>query len=272
VFTLVLLFGNGPISKTNANEGHAEKIIQILEMLKHSKTGLSLLKKAQAKWRLDSIEALSAKIHFGVVSKTDAVLTRTYDPTSSKEIKERHTSIYLKSNQSMTETVLDLSHELVHATADPGWDPYDPDLSLARYMRSVIEGNGGEIEAVASECSVAAEIFSGESIAIKRCGQFWGKPKENLKSAFYRVGKEGLLELKEEGRLSIRELPDLSANEPILYSSTGGTTYPQALLSEYRVMTESACVNSRKRLLAVSTYTAPSGRSPASRFIKSRCE
>ena len=265
-------------------------------------TGKAELEKALATWSIDRPENLSQMIKPGEVSRTDAVLTRHYDPETGKETREREVTIYINTSQSLTNVVLDLAHEMVHATSRASFDPYDPNLTPAQYIHSAIDGVGGEVQAVAMECRVARELSRDFDIPLKRCRSYFNIPSgtgqemaknssmseikidsraepdiKKIRRDFYRVGKwnDGLLQiLGAEAAL----LPDLSPEAPQLYSSTGNAPYPVALLKEYEGLTRIACENSRKRVItqsaseastsgtALSNSAITGGRAPASQL------
>jgi hypothetical protein len=183
-------------------------------------------------------------------------------------------TIYLKQNQSTENLVLDLAHELLHAVSRPAWDPYDPTLDAVKYIRAAIEGTGGEVQAVEMECRVALEFVEvpppsakderpwGEESRV-RCQRYWSaNASETIRKDFYSSGKwKGTL-ARELGS-SASELPLLSDEKPILYSSTGGAPYPAALYEEFRAISRVACENSRKRA-EVFAQTLSENRQPAS--------
>jgi len=106
--------------------------------------------------------------------------------------------IYLKESQSQLELILDLVHELVHAASRPPFDPYDPALTAGKYVWLAIEGVGGEIDAVVTECQLAIELSKRFDWSTTRCERYVdddGKllHPENLRAEvvkdFYKVGK-----------------------------------------------------------------------------------
>jgi hypothetical protein len=170
--------------------------------------------------------------------------------------------------------VLDIAHELVHATTRPIWDPYDPKLTPGRYIHATIEGEGGEVEAVVAECQVGLELAHRFGASARRCRSYRGTGStrintERVKRDFYRVGKWNAELTKKLGE-EMPLFPLLSSRTPKLYSSTGHAPYPVALLQEFEQITRIACENTRKRTAAVKEQ----GRTPASsalEFLSSRC-
>jgi len=249
-----------------------------IQVLLRVPSGKAEIEKALATWKIDRPEDLGQVIKSGGVSRTDAVLTRHYDPETGKESRDREVTIYINTAQSLTNVVLDLAHEMVHATSRPSFDPYDPNLTRAQYIHSAIDGVGGEVQAVAMECRVASELSKNYQIPLKRCqsylesksgsGQDVVVKTDLIRRDFYRVGQwnnELLQVLGSEASL----LSDLSPESPHLYSSTGNAPYPVALLKEYEALTRIACENSRKRIVTqsstlASSMTSGNGRAPAS--------
>jgi hypothetical protein len=260
-------------------------IVEALKTLSKVPSGQSLLERAMARWSATTLEELTHVFRWGDVSRTDAVLTRHYNPETGTESRERVVSIYLRKNQNFTDLVLDIAHEMTHATGDQNWDPYDPSLTAGKYIRLSIEGFGGEVDAVISECEIGMELARKTAltgVSIDRCRRYLkeggnrGIDREKVRQDFYRVGKwkQGLHErLGPESR----DFPLISTEAPSLYSSTGRAPYPVALLREFEQITQAACENTRNRL---DTSARKASRSPASDstseqpaqiFLKSRC-
>jgi hypothetical protein len=273
--TVGLLIGSaGAAERTTAAE---EKILGVIRLLSTVPTGDWILKQGVKRWELTDTKDLLLVIHPDQVSRTDAVLTRHYDPVSGKERRERRVSVHLRLDLPLMETALDLAHEMTHAVQSPDWDPYDPELSAADYIRAAIEGRGGEVDAVTLECGVAAEFEKQLGIKMKRCARYFGAEgaieRSRVIKDFYRVGAS-LKELVSRLPRAREFFPQLSEDAPMLFSSTGQAPYPVSLLREYDEITRIACENSQKRL---SIKTREGGRVPASvgseleRLIKGRC-
>jgi len=258
---------------------------RVIFELAQSPTGRRLLRDGQKKWGYSKLSDLEKILRWGEVSRTDAIVTRKYDSAKKREWRERDVTVYLRPIQSFDEIVLDLAHELIHAINDPEWDPYDPNLTQARYIYSAIEGQGGEIDALVSECQVSLELYAQDvrtlaqvksrSNAVKRCYRYLDSrghriSRDKVKEDIYRVGehKSGLLlNLGDEAKL----FTALSSDEPTLYSSTGNAPYPLSLAREYRELMSVACENSWRRLQA-------QGRRPSNdndstwTFVQKRCK
>ncbi len=241
-------------SSSPAQYSQTKNFADAIEILSSSAHGKKLIQQALKFWQLERAKDLLGVFHWSSYSKTDAVLTRHFNPDTGEEIREREVSIYLREAQSMDDLVIDMAHELVHATTRPSWDPYDPKLTPGLYIQTAIEGTGGEIEAIWLECQVGYELNVKKGISAERCKKYLLQnksealfSKEKIQKDFYRVGnwyRELNLTLGEEKKM----FKDLSSDSPRLYSSTGHAPYPVALFKEYEEMTRTACVNSKKRL------------------------
>jgi hypothetical protein len=284
----------------------AGSVSDVVQALGRTDSGKLLLDRARTVWgeertsNENSDDVILRKIQFGLVSKTDAVLTRHYQPETKAESRTRTVTVILKKNETLLDQVLDLAHELIHALAPPSWDPYDPSLSPGRYIYALLEKKGGEIEAVSSECQVAGEIEAIFGLPTKRCDRYFDRVdaarapaslKDSQTSAsrtersakvqvnrlkiqrdFYRVGKWNFLvkaKLKDEAKM----FPLLSQMEPELYSATGRAPYPAALLREYEEITQVACTNvwNRKKASRPIASFPPQANQEADVFLQSRC-
>jgi hypothetical protein len=246
---LFMTSATGESLSSNSEDSERVTLEEVLQLLEKSSTGRAMLQKALRAWGLKERGDVLSRLKWGTASRTDAVLIRHYDSETGKEARERKVTIYLRQNQPRADLMLDLAHELVHATAKPSWDPYDPKLTAGAYIRAAIEGEGGEVDAVRVECEVSNEIFGekSDSPSAARCRKYaFSNPVEMIRKDFYRVGswkKKLQSNLGAEKKL----FPLLSEEHPALYSSTGGTPYPVALYEEYRQMTAVACENTKRR-------------------------
>lgn len=246
-------------------------ISNVIQYLRATPTGTKLLARAQRRWKLRSLEELVSRLKWSAVSRTDAVLTRHLDAHTGEEVRDREVTIYLKRHPQAVDTILDLAHELTHAVANPHWDPYDPELTVGKYIWHAIEGEGGEVDAVVSECQVALEISQantrgGPRVSEERCARYltWDKvagrvDRTRVQQDFYKVGglKSRITDMlgREAGMF-----PLLSGARAELFSSTGKSPYPAALAEEFHEMNRMACVNTRKRFTLL--------RSPASEMAQ----
>ena len=305
--TPVLLFLSVTFSVSLCRGDDRNRIQEALHRLNQIPQGQLLLSHATQVWKVHHFRELQSYIQLGQASRTDTVLTRHYNPKSGKEERERQITISLREAQTESELLLDLAHELVHATARPAFDPYDSHLTLGKYVKTAIEGEGGEVDAFVGECGVGLEFFSrahshlgmqeGVQASIRRCLPYLsevslkgirGINREKVRKAFYRVGKRYDFLVKNFGS-EIPLFPNLSRNSPEFYSSTGHTPYPAALMEEYKEITAITCANSRNRLGVSGNFAFPffkslriqsalangagdSSQEEVERFIAKRCQ
>jgi hypothetical protein len=278
-----LLLGMGLIAQSTLA---AERPIQgqnriqmAIEILDRVPTGDALIRKAFKIWNLKSQSELIQVVKSGPVSRTDAVLTRHFDSDTGKESREREVTVYVNDNQSLVNMILDIAHEMVHATSRPSWDPYDPTLTAGQYILSAIDGEGGEVQAVATECRVALELSKNYQIPTKRCHSYLNSKSQMvdvdpIQRDFYRVGQWKDELVKTLGR-ETSLFPKLSNDPPELYSSTGNAPYPVALLKEYQALTQVACENTRHRYSSApqrNPNRSPASESDSSKlFLERRC-
>jgi hypothetical protein len=243
---------------------------RVLDLLNRTPTGQALITRAQKYWGVTQLSDLKKHLRAGEVSRTDAVLSRHYNPSTGEEIRERQVTVVLKLDQPIEDIVLDLAHEFTHAVSAPSWDPYDPKLTPGKYIWASLEASGGEIDAVVQECQVALEISqlvnSQDSTRCSRYHQLnsnhdWVIDVQSVRKDFYRVGKF-LSTVKKRLGEEMAQFPELSGKSPELYSATGSAPYPLALIREYDELNRTACENVRKRVESQSG--ALSNRSPAS--------
>jgi hypothetical protein len=261
-----LISGGGALAKEQ--QAPRARVSTALKILSHTPTGRALLKRAQEFWKISRPTELSSVFKWGEASKTDAILTRHFNSKTGEETRDRLVTIYLREDQSLDDLVLDMAHEIVHATTRPGWDPYDPKLTTGKYIWSAIEGKGGEVDAVAQECQVGFELldrFGSVGASIERCQGYLSAGQLNrelIRRDFYRVGKwnqEISQNLGEEFAL----FPLMNSEAPTLFSSTGNAPYPVALYREFEDITRIACTNSRRRPASLTGGTAV--------FLAKRC-
>lgn len=255
-----------------------DRLLIALDILAHVPAGRELLGRAQRYWDIPRPEGLRKVLRWGKASKTDAMLTRHFNPVTGAETRERQVTVYLREDQRLEDIVLDLAHELVHATSRPSWDPYDPQLTAGKYIWAAIEGEGGEVDAVESECRVGFEIlerYGAASPSSRRCRGYVGGgerlSRDLIRRDFYRVGKwSAEIQARLGGERDL--FPLLNPDSPRLYSSTGNAPYPVALYREYEEITQIACENTRKRVQASRSPASgapPDAAAPA--FIARRC-
>jgi hypothetical protein len=233
------------------------------------------LAKAMKQWRVRTLWQLKKYFVFSTVSKTDSVVIRNLDPKTGAEKREREIQIFINENQSLQDIVIDVAHEMVHGTTPSYWDPYDPDLNLQKYMFQIIDGPGGEVEAVFQECLVATQIGASGGHTDRNCGRYRNSEqvltKDNILKDLYRVGEQKQYVQKHLGEKAA-EFKFLSDEPPQFFSSTGNAPYPVALIEEYRTMTQIACQNTQRRIETIDDQSPfKAWLVNATLFLKNRC-
>jgi len=240
----------------SAGEGEGlPRADQAVSLLLRIPSGHALVLKAQRFWNEDQIGGVLKHLAYGPVSRTDAVLTRHFNPSTGEEVRERAVTVILKREQPLEEMALDLAHELTHAIVTPTWDPYDPKLTPGRYVWAALEAEGGEVHAVTNECQAALELATIAKVSTARCGRYVDRAedappqvnREKVRKDFYRIGRWNRAVRKRLGA-EVITFPMLSGEAPELYSATGGAPYPVALIREYDELNRVACENVRRRM------------------------
>ena len=260
------------LSPTDYTEARWNRLRDVFRRLAETSTGKKILSQAG-----EMVE----QVRWGNVSKTDAVLTRQFDPTTGIEKRVREVTVYLKETQTIEESILDLAHEMTHAMAGPQWDPYDPNLTASNYVHAIIDASGGEVDALTTECRVALELSDMKGTDPGRCTKYSRSTEERVSRAeilkdFYRVGrwKGQVAKALEQSGVDTGALPLLSGEEAVFFSSTGKTPYPIALLREFAELNNVACGNTVKRLSTMSSSTDQNPqtiRDSTVRFLRKRC-
>ncbi len=280
-FFLILSLNSAASSLAEERKDAPPQFLEILAQIQTTPTGKKLIESALAARELKDAQELASIFAWGRISKTDATVKRILDPLTYEERREKTLQISIRRDELPEEILLDAAHELVHATFRPDWDPYQPDWTAAKYIHFSIEGDGGEVQAVQTECQIATELLELKTIKTlpDRCKLYWGKngiEKERVIREFYKLGR-WQTELNRFLGEEVSTLPFLAAEEPAFYSSTGDAPYPIALYREFEALTEIACKNSQNRILILqpSVEAGNEAAEPlvafAARFVSKRC-
>ena len=264
---LVVVLSLIPKIGVRANEENT--LTEAFRFLNGTKTGAGISERAKE---------LEIPITLGLVSKTDMIATRKGE--GKKEKLEMETRVVVAMNKDPVFQALDLAHELTHATESRP-NPFDPKLDPMGYVRSGIEGVGGEASAIRAECTVGKELIQNANrfklkqvtkrLIRARCAASWSAEAEPSKwiQSFYNLGhyysdflgelKSLKLEPKRLGRWKQR----VQSKSPLFSSAVTHKPYPLALLEEYVDITKKVCGRAKELL----------SRSPASvKEMSSRCE
>lgn len=255
-------------------QGSRTAVADAIALVQSVESGRKLLDRSAEALGLRSPAELEWAVVTGKISHTEASLIRHFDSQTGTERQERKLTVHINTDQSVEQIALDLAHELTHASARPSWNPYDPKLTIERYVELNLEGPGGEVEAVTTECTIAAELEMRVDLRTHRCDRYFFRDerlvqveKERILNDFYRVGL--YLEAIEThlGYEPHARFPRLSSRSPLLISSTGRVPYPLALINEYEELNRTACDNTRRRLLSGQSE----GNEDAIEFLRARC-
>lgn len=249
-------------------ETEEQSVELLLKILNKSETGAKIFKKAQ-KRALQQGHQLSDVVLAGEGSLTDTTLIRRFSPDSPEEMEyETKSKVYVNRRLSLIDAVLDLAHELTHYSFRTPFNPYDNNFTLEGFVKSTVEGTGGEVEAFLIECQVLEELFAQEAKNRENCQKIidpeTGRFSKKLGvEHFYRVGAHmrSFEQEMQDYKLQQKDFPHLSKNQALFISSAWGLPYPVAAFKEYVTIMGRACENDLKRLSLLKNRLS---RSPAS--------
>lgn len=267
-----------PMGKVWAQYTKSEEtnVLRLLELLRRSSAGEALVKAAATKASQTGL-TLTDLIAAGEGSLTDTTLIRKFHPDSPENVAfETRSKVYINRHLPWREALLDLAHELTHYVYRQPFNPYTLNFSLAGFVRSTIEDQGGEAHAFVTECQVMSELFTDEFAQDNNCSvirQQGGLERARAAELFYHMGSfypqmKNIL----DNRGIASDFPHLNNQKIKFVSSAYGLPYPLAAIEEYQSVLQKVCENDRRRL----AYMNTPGRSPASieKFkssIDSRC-
>ncbi len=250
----------GEASSAQAWSRTWKNLPQLVNLLKTVPEGLDVLRRAERKDPL-----FAERIKLGEASFTESTFSRTYSLIDGKQqISLRH-EVTLNRRLSLANAVVDLAHELVHFTEKGMLDPYRPGFELSQFIRNGIEGEGGELRALAVECKVAWSLeraylgFPQHRLCerYREPGNAFGASM--AKRDYYALGAW----FERSGARLQREIPEISANATVFTSSYAAKPYPVALAEEFAMTRRAACENNQRKYRLIASQSA-SGRQPAS--------
>jgi hypothetical protein len=230
-----------------------QNLKKLFELLSRSQTGSRLLKAARFK-ASQSGNTLLDVIKVGEGSLTDTTLVRKFSPNTPEHvIYESRSIVYLNRSLVWNDALLDLSHELTHYVYRDSFNPYSENFNAKDFIKSTIEGVGGEVQAFMTECKVLKELFSKNVQSRSHCDDIEdANGRLSYKRAvelFYHVGpyyKSFHSQLvKREVASSFSALKPSKIN---FISSAYGVPYPVAALMEFDLVVNKVCENDKKRL------------------------
>ena len=234
--------------------GNPWNIDILLARLSRSQSGRVLIALARTK-ALETKRRLSDIIKVGDISVTDTTLVRKFSPSSPEDISyENRATIYINKDLDTLEAVLDLSHELVHFAKRGPFDPYDENFRLETFVSSMLEGQGGEVDAFLTECQVLSDLVDTRDYLRSHCRDIIddeGKvDRDKGIGKFYQIGYhyEDFLQNLENQGIDPKTFFRLSNKQAIFISSAYGLPYPIAAYREFMSIKEKVCENDRRRL------------------------
>lgn len=269
-----------PWIKLGRNEN--ESIVKLLKILKSSPTGLKVVTVAQAKLSKQG-KTFFDLLSSGDTSLTDTTLIRRFSPSTPMDVEyQTKSKITVSYYHNTFDALLDLAHELTHFNYRDGFNPYQANFNWKDFVKSTVEGKGGEVEAYMVECKIMRELrpdhFSNGSRCLKITQSGTGKLSKLLaKRQFYRVGKHynRFKSRLKDFRLNAKEIDfPISDGDSLFLSSAYGLPYPLAALEEYAVIMSTVCRNDLKRIDLI--RRSPASQSPETqsylRDFQIRCD
>lgn len=239
----------------------------LISLIERSPTGKLIVAKARKRARSYDKNLVDV-IQAGDGSLTDTTLIRRFFADSPHKVSyEAKSKVYLDRRLKVVEAILDLSHELTHFAFRAPFNPYK-NFHAKKFIRSTVEGAGGEVEAYMNECRVLQDLFPASVQSKFNCKRIWDptvdRPsREKTVQEFYKVGESYPRFVRSLRSMGIEKdsFPLLSEGEALFYSSAYGSPYPVAALEEFQTVLVKVCQNDHKRLALLENKV---GRSPAS--------
>lgn len=235
---------------TSSSELNLKKLF---ELLGRSSTGEKLIREAQYKAARMGM-TLSDVVKVGDSSLTDTTLVRKFSPHSPEHvIFESRSVVYISRHLGWDDALLDLAHELTHFVYRGSFNPYSDQFNAKDFIKSTIEGEGGEVQAFLTECRVLRELFTSKVQSRSHCqkieadnGQLSYSKAVEL---FYHVGPYfGSFHKQLEKREIAGAFSELKSEKINFISSAYGVPYPVAALMEFDLVLNKVCENDKKRL------------------------
>lgn len=235
-------------------DNEEDSLKELMKILIKSKTGKNILTNAYKKAKENGLTLLDV-IKAGDGSLTDTTLIRRFSPDRPDLVTfESRSVVYVNKRLSVMNALLDLAHELAHFTYREPFNPYALNFSMADFVKSTVEGRGGEVDAYLVECNVMKELFPNEVMSRSNChkveddmGTF---SKRKGIEQFYKIGnyRNEFFEKFKNHKIRVELEKNISEDEALFISSAYGIPYPMAAIKEYESIMGRVCENDRKRL------------------------
>lgn len=254
---------------TEYSDNFKLNLTNLIQQIAKSKTGKALLVKASNKAKSYG-KTLSEVIAPGDGSITDTTLIRRFLPSNPDQVTyETRSKVFLNRNLNTYDAILDLAHELTHFVHREGFNPYKKNFSLDSFIKSTVEGRGGEVQAFMMECKILYELFPKKVTSRYNCKKIidaeTGRLSRNLAiKRFYQLGPYySKFKGKLENHGILNGFPSINNSGVSFVSSAYGMPYPVAAYHEYMTVLTKVCENDKKRIAYMGRASAPE-RSPAS--------
>lgn len=264
IMLALLISGNGVGAQAAAKSwewnGGWRNVSQLVKVLSSVPEGQAVLAQARKK-----NARFLRHVKPGRASFTESTFSRSYSLLDGKEQVQTNHEVTISQSLSLADAAVDLAHELVHFSEKQMLDPYGAGFTRKRFVVQGIEGQGGELDALAKECGVAWALerkyknFPRHLLCQRYRGQGNVFQREQARRDYYALGA---WQRFATDRLR-KELPDLHAGEVVFTSSYAEKPYPLALAEEFASTRAAACANNRRKYRLISAQ-AQSGRVPAS--------
>mgnify|MGYP005689276339 CR=1 FL=1 len=257
---------NEPWYKKNRSD--EDNFKRLVEGLKRVSTGKKVIEKATQKAAQQGYTLFDV-VAIGDGSLTDTTLIRRFSASNPAQVMyETRSKVYLNKHLKTLDAMLDFAHELTHYTYREPFNPYDARFHLKDFIKSTVEGRGGEVDAYMVECKVLQEMLPGEGFSRSNCPKVYDQKvgaisKELGIQEFYKVGHhfDGLKKDLEKFAVNEKDIPQASGNEALFISSAWGLPYPVAAVKEYVNIMDRVCKNDQNRITLMQDKL---GRAPAS--------
>lgn len=257
-------FNDNWYSKSLSDEENFKKLIN---GLKKYPTGKKVIEKATEK-AAQYGHTLYDVVSTGDGSLTDTTLVRRFSASNPTQVMyETKSKVFLNRHLKTLDALLDFAHELTHYTYREPFNPYDARFKLKDFIKSTVEGRGGEVDAYLVECRVLKEISPSEGFRNSNCQRVFDQQlgsvsKELGVQEFYKVGThfEALKKDLTKFSLNEKDLPSASSADAFFISSAWGLPYPVAAVREYVNIMDRVCKNDQNRITLMENKV---GRAPA---------
>jgi hypothetical protein len=232
-----------------------ENFKRLVEGLKKVPTGKKVIEKATEKAAQQGYTLFDV-IAIGEGSLTDTTLVRRFSASNPASVMyETRSKVYLNRHLKTLDALLDFAHELTHFTFREPFNPYDARFHLKDFIKSTVEGRGGEVDAYMVECRVLQELLPVTGLSRSNCQKVYDKnlgsvSKELGIAEFYKVGPhfDGLKKELQKFSVNEKDLPAASSGEAFFISSAWGLPYPVAAVREYVNIMDRVCKNDQNRI------------------------